>query len=453
MTTSWRSFGAILCLTFFWTMGASAQTIEKRLSLEEAVGMGVAHNLTLEAARQDQAASGWGLRQAYSNWLPKVEVASGYIRLDNETVRRANVFTDIGRELGEQFGGAAFDPDDIKPSAYRESYSTHLAVIQPIYNGGAEWSGIRMATQAHKISQYALKDAEQETTLRIKRAYFGVLKAQEVISLAQEATSATEEHLRQVRRKFEVGSGNRADVLRWEVQLAQDLGNAVEAENGLAIARAVLNESMGVGLEENWKLVPVSMDEVGAHALPEDRIGPSLAVHPSVQTAQACVALGQTGVRMAQSGFAPKINVAYNHSWEQDDTIGLDGDNTWNVSVQAQFPIFNSFGDYAGVRKAKAEKRRAETTAENVRKGILLQATRASLNLKSAHTRISIARKEVSLAQESLRVVQNGYDVGTLSSLDLIDSQLSNSSARAHLIHAVYDYCIAEAELARAMGR
>ena len=445
MATKLMKLVALLCLTHCWATGAFAQTTNKRLSLEQAVRIGVEHNLTLKAARQDLEASEWGLRQAYSNWLPKVEVAGGYTRLDDETVRRANVFVDMGRQMG-------IDPSDLKPAAYRESYSTNVTVIQPIYNGGAEWSGIRMACAGRKISRYALQDAEQETTLRIKRAYFNALKTQERCALAKEATASTEQHLTQVRRRLEVGSGNRADVLRWEVQLAQDQGNAVEAENGLAISKAALNEAMGVALEESYELAPVSMDEMEEGGT-DDPMAPSAAAHPSVRTMQASVDLQQANVRMAQSGFQPKVNMAYNRSWEQDDTIQLDGDKTWSVSIQAHFPIFNSFGDYAGVRKAKAQKRKTEMTAERVRKGILLQVTSASLNVTAARTRIKIARKGVEQAEENLRIVQNMYDVGTLSNMDLIDTQLARNGARANLINAVYDYYIAEAELERALGR
>lgn len=451
MTTKCVKFVAVLCLTLCWATGAFAQTTAKTLSLEQAVRIGVAHNFTLKAARQDLEASKWGLRQAYTNWLPKVEVASGYTRLDDETVRRANISVDMIKEMGATFPG--FDPSDIKPVAYRQSYSTNVTVIQPIYNGGAEWSGILMASAARKISRYALQDTEQETTLRIKRAYFNALKTQEMVALAKEATASAEHHLTQVRRRVKVGSGNRADVLRWEVQLAQDQGNVVEAENGLAICKAALNEAMGMALEAEYRLVPVSVDEVEQRGLPDEPIAPSVIAHPSVRTMQANVALQQAGIRMAQSGFQPKVNIAYNRSWEQDETIQLDGDKTWSVSVQVNFPVFNSFGNYTGVRKAKAEKRKAEATAENVRKGILLQATSASLNLKAAKTRIKIARKGVEQAEENLRIVQNMYDVGTLSNMDLIDTQLARNGARANLINAVYDYYIAEAELERALGR
>jgi len=435
-----------------WGTVPFAGATPKTLSLEQAVRIGLEANPALRAARQDVEGARWGLRGAYTNWLPKVDLNSGYTRLDAETARRANVFADIGRELGRQFGGPGFDPDDIKPAVYRDAYSTGVTVLQPLYNGGAEWSGIRLAKAARRMSHHALRDTELETTLKIKRAYFSVLKALEMVELAKEAAASTERHQESVRRMLEVGTRNKADVLRWEVQLAQDRGNVVDAENGLALARAALNEAMGMELEEEYELVSVSTEEIEAKSIPETEIVQHVAAHPSVQAMRANVKVQQAQVRLAQGGFQPKVNLAYNYSWEQDDDIQLDGDKTWSVGVQVNLPIFHSFANYSGVRRAKANLHKAEATVEGVRRGMMLQARSASLNLKAARTRIEIARKAVEQAEENLRIVGNMYNVGSLSNIDFIDAQLARNSARANLINAVYDCYIAEAALERALG-
>lgn len=452
MIPKYTSIGVVLCLILCSTTDALAQGSVRKLSLEEAVRIGLEHNPTLRAARQDVDASKWGLRRAYTNWLPKVDLSSGYTRLDDDTARRANAFVNIGRELGRQFGGPDFDPDDIKPMAYEASYSTGVTVLQRIYNGGAEWSGIRLSKAARRMSLYALRDAELETTLKVKRVYLSVLKAQEIVALTKEAMASTERHLGATRRMLEVGSRNRADVLRWEVQLAQDRGNVVEGKNGLSIARAALNEAMGVDLGEEYELIPVSTDDVEERTPPEAQIGQYIASHPTVKITEANVDVQRASVRLAQGGFQPKVNLAYNYNWEQDDDLQLDGEKTWSVSVQVNMPIFHSFGTYSGVRKAKADLRKAEVTAEGVRRGMMLRATSASLNLNAARTRIGIARKGVEGAEENLRIVRNMYEVGNLSNIDFIDAQLARNSARTNLIHAVYDYYIAEAELGRALG-
>ena len=149
----------------------------------------------------------------------------------------------------------------------------------------------------------------------------------------------------------------------------------------------------------------------------------------------------------------PKINFAYTYSWEQDDDLRPDGDKTWSASVQVNLPIFSSFGNYTEVKKAKADLRKAQARVREVEQGIYVQATRAALNVKAARTRIGIARKAVEQAEENLRIVQSMYEVGTVSNMDFMDAQLAHTGARITAINALYDVHIAEAELARALGR
>lgn len=445
--------GIALVVLFGWTMDVLGQVIPDPLSLDEALKVGLQHSPSLRAARQGEASARWAKRKAYTNWMPKVAVNSGYIRLDNETVRRANVFTDVGRKLAETFGEGKFDPKDIKPAAYRNTYSTSVSVIQPIYNGGAEWAGIRMARAGHRASGYALQDMEQEVVLKIKRAYFNVLKAQELVRLMKEVAASTREHLTHVQRMYKVGMRNRAEVLRWEVQRAEDEGKIVEAENGLAIAKAALNQAMGVPLDVEYTLKPVAEQNFPQEEPSAEEIAQAVRTHPSVQATRAAMDLQKAGVQLAWSGFQPKVNFAYTYSWEKDDDLRPDGDKTWSASVQVKFPIFSSFGNYAEMKRAEADLRKAEATVRQVEQGIYLQATSAALNVKAARTRIAIARKTVEQAEENLRIVQSMYEVGTVSNIDFIDAQLAHTGARINAINALYDFYIARAELERALGR
>ena len=104
------------------------------------------------------------------------------------------------------------------------------------------------------------------------------------------------------------------------------------------------------------------------------------------------------------------------------------------------------------MRKAKAELRKTEESAKGIQKGMELQAKSAWLNLKAAQTRIGIARKGVELGEENLRVVKNMYDAGLASNIDFIDAQLARNGVRVSAINALYDFCIAEAELERTLG-
>jgi outer membrane protein TolC len=150
--------------------------------------------------------------------------------------------------------------------------------------------------------------------------------------------------------------------------------------------------------------------------------------------------------------FKPRINVAFQYGWEKNNTLKLDGITPWALALQVQFPIFNSFGDYTNLQKAHAEYSRAQSQVETFRRGLVLQATMAELNLRAAQKRIDITQKAEKEAREVLDAVTLRYESGGASNVDVIDVQTAYTSARANAITALYDYHIASVQQARAMG-
>jgi outer membrane protein TolC len=252
-----------------------------------------------------------------------------------------------------------------------------------------------------------------------------------------------------------------ADVLRWEAQLASDGGNVVEAENGSAMARAALNEVIGVDLDRAYALEPPQEviapvpggGETGTTSAPSLYDPASLREHPGVLATRSLARLQKANLRKAWSGFKPQVNLAFSYNWEKNGTPSLDGAKTWATALMLHFPVFSSFGDYAAVRQAREDLRKAELMAEEVERGVGLRARNAALSVTSARDRTAIARKGVDFAEANLQTVTRRYEAGVASNIDLIDAQTTAYQARTMLIHATYDAAIARAELDRATGK
>jgi len=442
---------------------------QDRLTLDRAVKTALEQNQVLHAAAFDRDAGDWGKLNAITNFLPKVEVSGGLTRIDPASERRANAAVDFIRAAAGTLGIPQEALSEIKPFAYRDTYSTDITLIQPIYNGGAELVGLSAANAAQDKSAYAYRDTEQEVVTTVKVAYFNVLKAEELVALAHEAVARTKRHLDMTSRRADVGMRTRTDVLRWEVQLASDEGNLINAENGLALTRLQLNNAMGADMNAQFVLekpadldsasVPVAVPP-GANQYAVTTTGGSdrarnlefLQTHPSMQTMQANLRLADVGVDQAWINFKPSVNVAFQYGWEKNDTPALDGITPWALALQVKWPIFNSFGDYTKLQKAKAEYHRTEAQVESFRRGLLMQATGAELNLRSAVKRTEITRQSQHEALDVLNALTRRYETGGASNVDLIDVQTAYTSAKASFITALYDCRIAEVQLARALG-
>jgi outer membrane protein TolC len=177
-----------------------------------------------------------------------------------------------------------------------------------------------------------------------------------------------------------------------------------------------------------------------------------LSSHPTMRGMDAGLRLADAGISAAWINFQPRVNAAFQYGWEKNNTLKLDGIRPWALALQVRFPIFNSFGDYTNLQKAHAEYARTESQVESGRRGLVMQATFARMNLRSAAKRVEITRTGEQEAQEVMDAVTRRYETGGASNVDLIDVQTAYTAARTNAITALYDYHIASIGLARAMG-
>jgi outer membrane protein TolC len=177
-----------------------------------------------------------------------------------------------------------------------------------------------------------------------------------------------------------------------------------------------------------------------------------LAGHPSMKIMETNLRMADIGIEKSWINFKPRINLAFQYGWEKNGTVGLDGYNPWALALTVSWPVFSGFSDYTSLEKARYEYRRTEAQVEGFKRGLLMQARNADMNVRAARQRIEVARKGKDQALDVLNSVTRRYETGGASNVDLIDVQTAYTSARTDYITAVYDYFIASVQLARATG-
>ncbi len=439
---------------------------QDHLNLDQAVGIALEQNQMLRGATQDLEAAHWGKLNAVTNFFPKVEIASSITKIDAETDARSNAAIDFIKSSAGMLGVPAQFVSNLRPFAYLNTYGTMISVVQPVYNGGAEVVGVRAADAQNDKSEYSFEDAQQDVIARVKISYYTVLKAEELLTLAQESSARTSRYLESTRRRAEVGMRTKTDVQRWEVQQASSEGALINAQNFVAAARLQLNEVMGVDLNKEYaleKVISADSTDRNAAALvpmlhqpaPEPDPGVSselLEAHPSMKIMETNLRLADLGISKSWINFQPRVNLAFQYGWERNNTIGLDGYRPWTLALTVSWPIFSGFSDYTNLEKARYEFKRTEAQVEGFKRGLLMQARNAEMNVRAARQRIEVARKGKDQALDVLNSLTRRYETGGASNVDLIDVQTAYTSAKTDYITAVYDYYIASVQLARATG-
>ena len=90
---------------------------------------------------------------------------------------------------------------------------------------------------------------------------------------------------------------------------------------------------------------------------------------------------------------------------------------------------------------------------EEERQRIALEVEESYLNLMEAGERIKANEAQKRSAKENLDLANGRYQVGVGSIIEITEAQVINSRAQTDHIRSIYDHKVAEARLARAMGR
>jgi outer membrane protein TolC len=122
------------------------------------------------------------------------------------------------------------------------------------------------------------------------------------------------------------------------------------------------------------------------------------------------------------------------------------------VGVIADIPLFEGGQIDARVRQEQARLSAARYRLRELKLQIRLDVETAILNLRSARERIQATESAVGLAQESLRIERQKYDLGRGSITDVLDAQSALLDSQTNYFRAWADYDTGTAQLALAVG-
>jgi outer membrane protein TolC len=446
---------AVLIASF---LAAASQAVRAEapgtLTLTEAVRMARGGNLTLEAAREDYEAAKWGLRSARASLFPSISLSSTARRIDPDTYKRSNASIDF---FADEFGA------EIEPFVYETTYETSFNASMPIWNGGKLWGAVGAASGARDAAYHAYRSTARSVAVDVEEAYLGVLRAQALLRVSEEAVDAAEANVDAAQRKFDVGLVSRAELLRWRVALAQDRQALTDAESAVFLARTALADVLGAPLDMVWTLADVEPAELelarieyaeflDGPDLTEERARELLTGNPDLQALKATTKISGSSVTAARGAFFPALNAAASYGWKADDDIEPDDETAWSVTLALEFPIFTSFANWSGYQ----ESRRAHLAAEARRgvgeRGLVAGLRNASAMLRLSFRALEAAEQELEQAREHQKNVAGRYEQGLAPYTEFVDAKVLLDRARVGHVNALYDCFIATAEMDRFIG-
>jgi outer membrane protein len=431
-----------MLLLAWWAGMASAQD---PLSLKDAVQEALGKNKSLEAATFAGKAAESHIGEARSGNLPKVNYSESWIRSDNPVFVFSSLLTQ------HQFGERNFQIGPLNRPDFLNNFQSQVTIDQSLFDGGQTKHAVRSAELGKEFTGEESRRTRMQVIAGVARAYYdALLSAEQVRSVAQAMRSAEADldHADSVRS---AGMSTDVDVLSIRVHLAGVREQQIRLNADLEVARAALNDAIGLPLETQHSLTtamtPLKLPtgvlaEYESHAAGD---------RPEAREAKIATRLAKNEEATAQSSWLPQI--AAHAAFEADRQNFYDrGGANWLVSIGLRWNLFNGFTDKARIQESTYALHRSEAQEALASSAVRLQVRRAFAELRSAEQRIAVMEASVAEAEESLRITQNRYQAGFATVTDLLRTETALLEARTRRMAAIHDQRIAAALLELSAG-
>jgi outer membrane protein len=330
------------------------------------------------------------------------------------------------------------------------SFTTGLSYNQTIFDNYKTEAQIEAARAGAEAAEYQIRNTEQNVLLAVVQAYMSVLSDRQLVALRQENVNFFQAQLQSARDRLDVGEGTRIDVAQAEARLAQGDAAYRAALSSLEISQATFQRYVGVAPQNldsshNFgRLVPTSLQA----AISEAESG-----HPAILLSKAAIRAAQAGTDAAQAAFGPTASVT--GSVGNRFSVGGSPQDGFSGSIgfQITIPLYAGGAIGANVRKANIEQIKSEVDAMSAYDQIREAVISAWAGIQSADAQISAANSAVSAGRTVLDGVIQERDLGTRTTLDVLNAQAELTTAREGLINASTNKVIATFSLLSAMGR
>jgi outer membrane protein len=349
-------------------------------------------------------------------------------------------------------GPGAGGPGGTNPSgafAGSSTFNAGLSYNQTVFDNFRTEAQIEAARAGAEAAEYQIRNTEQNVLLDVVQAYMDVLTGQQLLSLRQDNLTFFRAQLQSAEDRLEVGEGTRIDVAQAEARLAQGDASYRAALASLEISQATFQRLVGaaprnLSTSHNFgRLIPSTLQ--GAIAEAE-------AGHPAILLAKAAIRAAQAGSDAAQAAFGPTATVSGQVGTSYNTNTGPSG-LSGQLGFQVTVPIYAGGALGAGVRKANLDQIRSEVDAMGAYDQVRAAVIAAWSGMQSADAQITAAQAAVSAGQEVLEGVIQERDLGTRTTLEVLNAQAELTTAREGLINASSGKVVATFSLLASIGR
>jgi outer membrane protein TolC len=419
-------------------------------SLKEAVDYAIKHNLNIKNAQLDAVSAEARIGEIRASGLPQV---TGAASLTNNII--------IPRFF---LPASTFDPSqpaDAPPTAVEFGIpwqgSASATLNQLIFNG-SYFIGLKAAATYRELAQKTTTSSKVSVAEAVTKAYYSAQVAEERAKLLDLNIARVDSSMRETKAMNASGFVELLDVNRLEVQINNLQTERQKVQNLIELSYALLRFQMGMAANEPIKLTDdINVVDVDAVRAASESTGVNYESRIEFSLLNTQEKLADLDLRNIRSGYLPSVSASLGYGYNVGaDTFSQVFTNKWFnnmvLAINVNIPIFDGFSKKYQINQKKIAIDKVKNNQNLLKQSIDLENNQASINIKNAFATLETQKRNLTLAEEIVRVTKIKYKEGVGSNIEVVNAESSLKEAQTNYFTALYDLMIAKVDLSKAKG-
>jgi outer membrane protein TolC len=314
----------------------------------------------------------------------------------------------------------------------------------------AAWKRLDTAKTGVALARAEEEAARNQVADSVARAYIIALRAEAALRVAQANLTLAESLRKLAQNQKDAGTGTGIEVLRAEVQMANERQRLTLLANDRRRAHLQLARLLNLDLDRELELTdPLTIPETNVPAL-EEALAAARENRKDLSAQTIRNQMARRNYDAVKWERLPSIQAFGDYG-----AIGLDVESavaTRTYGATLRVPLFD--GGRRDARRAEAAiaMRQDEIRTADLRKQVELEVRLALDALTAAARQVEVSEEGIQLAERELAQAQRRYEGGVTTNLEVVDAQTRTERARDNRILALFQYNQARIDLASAMG-
>ena len=332
-----------------------------------------------------------------------------------------------------------------------DNYGVEAGLVQNVYSGSAVRKQYDVAKLQHAIAQLSVEHTVDNMIYAADVSYWSVAANRNLYELSEQFVQIVRELYEIVNKRFEEGAISKTDVLMVQNRLKEAELQLNTNSTNYKTALQSLNIMMGV--EPDAAVVLTDSIQKVLWVPKQEGLNKALERRADYQSAIMGIEKAKLQTDMARSKYLPQLAVGIKEKYGTT-LLNVDGKAQWATTAYAQIniPVFHWGEMRQNVRLSRTQEWTKELERSQLKDQVSKELNNAWVNVIEISKKLEIVYSSLDIAKDNLTLNTFSYNEGKLPIIDVLSAQVSWLQAYTNVVSVNYQYKVALAEYAKALG-